>query len=75
MYNITYVILYVMLKNMSGMVVHAFNPSIQEQRQADLCEFKASPVYIVALCLKKKQKQKQTKKQLNILDEKVGSKC
>ena len=50
-----------MLKNMSGMVVHAFNPSIQEQRQADLCEFKASPVYIVALCLKK-TKTKTNKK-------------
>jgi hypothetical protein len=34
-----------------GIVAHAFNPSTQ-QRQADLCELKASLVYIVRPYLK-----------------------
>ena len=29
-------------------VVHAYNPSAPEQRQADLCEFKATLVYRVS---------------------------
>jgi hypothetical protein len=30
------------------MVAYAFNPSTQKQKQADLCEFKVSLVYIVS---------------------------
>jgi hypothetical protein len=28
------------------MIAHAFNPKLRNQRQADLCEFKDSVVYI-----------------------------
>jgi hypothetical protein len=52
-------------------VVHAFNSSPWEQRQVDLCEFKASLVYRAELqdsqgytekyCLKKQNEQNKTK--------------
>ena len=32
---------------MTGVVVHIFNPSIQESETGDLCEFEASLVYII----------------------------
>lgn len=35
-------------KKGSGMVVHAFNPAPQKQRQAKLCEFTDSLVYIAS---------------------------
>ena len=38
------------------MVAQAFNPRVYRQRQADLCGFEASLVYIAILFLKTKMK-------------------
>jgi hypothetical protein len=35
-----------------GVVLHTFNPSAWEQRQADLCEFEANLVYKVSHAVK-----------------------
>ena len=33
------------IQNLGAVVVHAFNPTLRRQRQAELCEFEASLVY------------------------------
>jgi hypothetical protein len=50
------------------MVASAFNPSTGRQRQADLCEFEASLVYIVSSRTARAiQRNKKTKPNQNIL--------